>query len=163
MATTAQTVSSQGISLAIPAGWDSIIFQRPAPPEAPPGSATHPAVHASTIALPLNPQSDFGTDIYPLLGQSDIFLALLEYEYSPDAALFTQHTGIPWLLTASDISPAKLPRLVPGMAGAQGFFSVAGRAFCLFVVLGSFQNAGPLLAEVNAILPSISISPSASP
>jgi hypothetical protein len=47
--------------------------------------------------------------------------------------------------------------VIKGQAGAQFFFSDAGRAFCLYVVLGSYARRGALVPKVNAVLAGVRI------
>ena len=44
-----------------------------------------------------------------------------------------------------------------GQSGCQRFFSVAGRAFCLYVVLGSHARRTLLTPRVNAVLASLRV------
>jgi hypothetical protein len=156
MAASGQTVSGYGISLSAPAGWDSIIYQRDAANE----GSTLPVLQASTMSLGSLPLSDFGTDVYPLLGDTDIFFALIEYAYDPNATVFTTATSIPSFAT-TDFSPTAFPRLSPPKVACQAFFSTAGRAFCLYVVLGNPQNADSLVSELNSLMSTLVIAQAA--
>jgi hypothetical protein len=42
----------------------------------------------------------------------------------------------------------------------QRFFSIRGRAFCLYGVIGSFANRVPLSFRANQLIGSLEISPS---
>ncbi|MEP7019048.1 MAG: hypothetical protein ABI808_00240, partial [Pseudonocardiales bacterium] len=53
----------------------------------------------------------------------------------------------------------KLQRRVAGQSGFQHFFTQSGRAFCLYVVLGSHQRAAALCPEVNAVLAPVEVMP----
>ncbi|MDQ3573515.1 MAG: hypothetical protein M3404_01090 [Actinomycetota bacterium] len=61
------------------------------------------------------------------------------------------------------LSPSSLQRTLPGQAGSQVFFSASGRAFCLYVVLGGYDNAQRLISLVNTVLGTIRILPSRVP
>ena len=141
-----------GLSVTLPPGWDGGIYRRPARP----GETTHAVLHASTCALPPD-RGDFGSQVVESLGPDDLFVALLEYH--PDSAstsLFAP-TGPPPELGARDFSPNALQRRLAGQAGAQRFFSFGGRAFCLYVVLGSFARRTTLAVLANAVIRTVQI------
>jgi uncharacterized surface protein with fasciclin (FAS1) repeats len=64
---------------------------------------------------------------------------------------------MPQSLAADDFSPSVLQRTIRGQAGVQQFFQDSGRAFCLYVVLGSFANRRKVVAAVNGVLASLQI------
>jgi hypothetical protein len=99
------------------------------------GDVTRGVLHACTRALPAD-RGDFGSGAVDLLGPDDIFVALVDYGADvADQGLF-ERQGIP-KLAPSQFAPNRLQRPLPGMSANQQFFSVGGRAFCLFTVLGS--------------------------
>ena len=51
----------------------------------------------------------------------------------------------------------QLQRLLEGQGGVQRFFTVAGRAFCLYVVFGSFARRVRTIPVVNSILDTLTI------
>ncbi len=55
--------------------------------------------------------------------------------------------------------PNQLQRILPGQAGLQVFFTFQGRAFCLYVVIGSFARRIELSAKVNELIQRLTISP----
>ena len=65
-------------------------------------------------------------------------------------ALFAR-VGVP-RVSAADFAPNNMQRPIPGQSGAQYFFNHGGRAFCLYVVLGSHARRNELVVEVNAVL-----------
>jgi hypothetical protein len=147
-------ISQLGLAVALPSGWDGAIYRRAALP----GEATQPVVHAATVPLP-PVRGDFGSGVVEQLGPDDVFVALLEYEpQSTGAAMFRQTAGVPGL-TPDLFSPYALQRLLPGQAGCQQFFTTGGRAFCLYVVLGSFVNRYPLAARANSVLATLQVQP----
>jgi hypothetical protein len=82
-------------------------------------------------------------------------------EFHPDAArtpLFAQQ-GIPADLGSDDFGANALQRVLPGQSGCQRFFNVNGRAFCLYVVLGSHARRHLLVPTVNQLLTSLDIAP----
>jgi len=54
---------------------------------------------------------------------------------------------------------ARLQRVQKGQTGAQVFCTVAGRAFCVYAVLGAAGRAGRLAPEVNAVLAATEVEP----
>ena len=54
-----------------------------------------------------------------------------------------------------------LQRTLRGQAGVQRFFHEAGRAFCLYVVLGSFARRQEMVGAVNEVLASLAVGGSA--
>jgi hypothetical protein len=77
---------------------------------------------------------------------------LLEFDpVSTSQALFSMR-DMPRTLRPSDFSPDRLQRRVEGQGGAQFFFQEAGRAFCLYVVLGSFVDRVDLIPRVDEVL-----------
>jgi hypothetical protein len=57
----------------------------------------------------------------------------------------------------SDFSPDVLQRTRAGNTGAQWFFAVSGRAFCLHAVLGSHARRAPGAAKVAQLLHGLTI------
>ncbi len=162
------TVSGMGVSVGVPPGWEGRVFRRPPPtPSARAGSSveaaasqatTHSVTHAASFALPAD-TGDFGSAAVEVMGPGDVFLTLFEYHPHSAAEPLFQAQGPPRSLSPDAFSPSRLQRPLPGQAGTQVFFSANGRAFCLYVVLGSFANRHRLVPAVNAVLASIDIRP----
>jgi len=159
-------LGAHGISVSLPTGWEGRIFRRPEAgdvaaaaadgPPAPPGETTYAVMHVSTIALPAD-VGDFASNAVDQLGPNDALIVL--FEYGPDSAsqpLFAA-TGLPTRLSPTDYGPNVLQRNIRGQAGVQRFFNEEGRAFCLYVVLGSFVNRRALVASVNRVLSTLTI------
>ena len=153
-----------GITVELPDGWDGQIRAagqgrheaRAAGPDALLPSDAR-VLHAASFALPPD-RGDYGSGAVELMGGSDVLLCLLEHE--PEAAgtvLFSRH-GVP-RLEPSMFSPQTMQRTVAGMAGTQHFFQVAGRAFCLYVVVGSWRTRAPLVRTADRVASSIQIQP----
>ena len=163
------TMTAMGVSVGLPPGWDGRIYRRPAPPPpaAPAGTAgtvgpgasaatTHAVTHAANFPLP-DDAGDFGSAAVEIMGPDHVLLVL--FEYHPDSSLtpLFESEGLPTSLAPERFSPSSLQRPLPGQAGAQVFFSASGRAFCLYVVLGSYQRRHHLVSLVNAVLPTLEI------
>ncbi len=65
--------------------------------------------------------------------------------------------GIPRNLQARQFDRNALQRALPGQSGLQQFFHHRGRAFCLYVVVGSHVDRHDVLPQINAVLDSLEI------
>ena len=158
-------IERYGVGIDLPGGWDGRIYRRDAteglgtrlhtlPPEELP--TTHAVLHAANFALPEN-RGDYGSGAVEIMTSEHVFLSLLEFH--PDAAstaLFARQ-GRPRPLPARAFSPNKLQRTIRGQGGSQFFFSEAGRAFCLYVVLGSYAERGRLVAAADIAVEAITL------
>ena len=172
-------LSGAGIAVDLPAGWDALLYRREELPTEPdgsirrqslapgalerlaPGATTHPVLHTASFPMPAD-RGDYGSGAVDIMATQDIFVSLLEFH--PDAAatpLFARQ-GVPRGLSSDDFRAGALQRSLPGQSGCQRFFSVQGRAFCLYVVLGSHARRHLLVPTVNALLESLEIAPEAS-
>ena len=159
---------AHGVAVDVPPGWDGRIFRRPehgevaasaadGPPAAP-GARTHSVTHVANVPLPEG-MADFGSDAVDRLGPDDGLVVLFEYEpASTGTALFASQ-GIPRPLDPDAFSTGVLQRSLPEQAGVQLFFSEQGRAFCLYVVIGSYRRRHEVVARVNQMLETIRIEP----
>src|SRR5690606_11380020 len=112
--------------------------------------------HAATFALPAN-VADFGGGAVERMRRRDVFLSLVEYgPESVGTPLFSRQ-GVPRALAARDFQPDALQRPLPGQGGTQVFFTDQGRASCLYVVLGSYQQRTRLLPVLDGPLAGITI------
>jgi hypothetical protein len=145
------TASRDGIDLDVPSGWDVRIYRRqPAP-----GERTNPVLHAGNFALPER-RGDFGSGAVERMGPTNVLVVL--FEYDPPAArtpLFARN-GRPRPV-ASDFAPNQLQRILPGQSGVQYFYNEAGRAFCLYVVLGSHDRRAQLVDDVRQLLSGLGV------
>ncbi len=159
-------LSAFGISAELPEGWEGTITRREEPgpaARAPDGATlaperTFPIAHLANFALPPD-RGDFGSGAVETMGPNDVFVCL--FEYGPESvgtALFATE-GMPRTVDPSSFSAAKLQRTIRGQAGYQTFFTEAGRAFTLFVVLGSRGRTAELVPTVDAALAAIVIEP----
>lgn len=136
-----------GVAVDLPSGWEARARTQP-PSE--PGLRGNLLLHAATVPLPAS-RGDFGSGVVELLGPDDVFVSLFEYDAGDaERALFAA-TGLP-VPRPSDFSPAVLQRTQLGHSGAQWFFAVEGRPFCLHAVLGSHRRRAPGAARVAALL-----------
>jgi hypothetical protein len=95
-----------------------------------------------------------------MMAPEDIFVTLLEHHpESVGTALFAAPRP-PLPLTVDRFSPASLQRMLPGQAGTQAFFTAGGRAFCLYVVLGSHFLRARLVPRANGVLSTLTVNSS---
>jgi hypothetical protein len=150
----ARQISSYGLSLTPPSGWDATIYVRPAAP----GEQTFPVVHAATVPL-ASGRGDYGGGLVETLGPDDVFVSVLEF--GPEAVgtpLFSAVRSVP-TLTPGAFKTNQLQRMITGQAGVQRFFTVAGRAFCLYTVLGAFAHRIPLTSRANMLIGTLAVAP----
>jgi hypothetical protein len=157
-------ISAHGLSAELPAGWDGEIYVRDS---AATGSRAlsgpnavverpAPVLQLADFALPAA-RAHFGGGALEFMGTRNLFVSL--FEHGPDAVgtpLFADK-GHPWPVPASAFGPNRLQRPLPGQAGAQFFFTAHQRAFCLYVVVGSYSLRGLLTRRLNHVLTTITI------
>ena len=156
-------LSGSGVTVEVPSGWEGRIYSNAAasPPPAL-GAASAPAPGAANAVLhiasfPLPPGTgDYGGGAVEQMTNKDVLVVLMEHGAQSVGTPLFAATGIP-RLTVDDVSPTRLQRLIEGQGGAQRFFTANGRAFCLYVVFGSFARRGRTIPVVNDILKTVSI------
>ncbi|MCW2679053.1 MAG: hypothetical protein JWM62_454 [Frankiales bacterium] len=136
-----------GVRLALPTGWEARARLQPSNV---PGRRGNLLLHAATIPLPAE-RGDFGSGVVEHLGPEDVFVSLFEYDAADAGKALFATKGLP-VLRPSDFSTAHLQRTQLGRSGGQWFFQVAGRPFCLFVVLGSHSRRAAGAARATALL-----------
>ena len=155
-------LTAEGMSVDVPPGWEGRIYTRP--PAAGTswfGSAAispvaNAVLHLASFAMPPG-TGDYGSGAVEQMTNTDLLVIVMEHgRESAKTALFAP-TGIPRLVV-DDVSTVCLQRLIDGQGGAQKFFNVAGRAFCLYVVFGSHARRVRTIPVVNGILDSLSVS-----
>ena len=162
-------LSAGGLTVELPQGWEAEIDAGTAgfadaesgqaveslPATRADGSVRHVVAHIANFALPAG-RGDFGSGAIQAMRPGDVFVALFEYEpKSTDAALFKSR-GLP-VVAATDFEPAALQKPLPGGSAAQRFFQQAGRAFCLYVVIGSHIDRVDAAATVAEVVGGIEI------
>jgi len=144
-------LEAHGLRIELPRGWSGRVFKRPA------GGAT---LHAGDFQLPLD-DGEFGDRSTSVMPAGASFLALTEYRpgagLEPGTGLFASRR-IPTMLDPTSFSPRGLAHPRPGQAGAQHFFTAAGRPFCLYVVIsGSRGERRRQLVALGAVLRTLRI------
>ena len=158
-------IAAHGLALDNPVGWDARIRKYDEAAHAPKSAGlqfrAHAVLHAADFALP-EERGDFGSGVVEIMRPTQAFIALIEYHPdSASTALFSSNAGMPRQVSTDDFSPSQLQRTIRGQGGAQHFFAEGGRAFCLYLVLGSLANRGHAVPRLNAILSAIEIVPRA--
>ncbi|HYI61034.1 MAG TPA: hypothetical protein VEW93_04430 [Acidimicrobiales bacterium] len=162
-------IEAHGIRAELPTGWEGRITRRtsgaarapraadegqPAGPSL--GEDTGPVLHMANFALPEG-RGDFGSGAVDVMGTGHLLVALVEYGAdSAGTALFPTVSRVP-TLTARMFDPNGLQRVNPGQAGAQRFFTLNGRAFCLYSVVGDKRDAPGLAGTANGVTAGIAV------
>lgn len=147
------TIAAHGLRVTLPHRWEARMFLRDALTVA--GESAHPVLHLGNFALPPG-RGDFGSGAVEVMQAGHAFVALLEFGASEAGTALFAARGIPRPLRA-DFAPNALQRRLPGQLGVQRFFTENGRAFCLYVVLGSTRLAAQLVDEVHGVLGNVSV------
>ena len=141
-----------GVVVDLPPGWEA--RARTQPPSSP-GARGNLLLHAATVPLPAQ-RGDFGSGVVETLGPDDVFVSLFEYDAEDAGKALFAATGLP-APGPADFSPAVLQRTQLGHSGAQWFFAVEGRPFCLHAVLGSHSRRAPGAVKLAALLSRTSV------
>jgi hypothetical protein len=144
-------VAHQGLAVVTPKGWDARIYRRSATS----GEITQPILHAADFPLPAV-RGDYGSGAVEIMGPNHVFLSLVEFD-SAEATSPLFNRARPPRITAGEFGPDRLQRGLPGQAGAQFFFNERGRAFCLYVVIGSFAGRTALVPRADAIFQTMEV------
>lgn len=153
-------LSGSGLSVDVPQGWEGRVYARPAQP---PGLAaqshgsmvSNAVLHLASFAMPPG-TGDYGGGATELMSSKDLLVVVMEHgRESATTALFAA-TGVP-RVRIEDVTTTGLQRMLEGQGGAQKFFNVKGRAFCLYVVFGSYARRSRMIPIVNGILDSLAI------
>src|ERR1700710_1940086 len=146
-------VAHQGLAVATPRGWDARIYRRAA---VDPREVTRPILHCADFPLP-NVRGDYGSGAVEIMGPHHVFLSLIEFDAAEASSpLFDRER--PPRITSGEFGPDRLQRGLPGQAGAQFFFNERSRAFCLYVVIGSYEGRSKLVPRADGIFQSMEVS-----
>ena len=154
-------LTAYGISATPPRGWDVRIERRQqlsvrAPAStAPVGGYVHPVLHAANARLPPR-RGDYGSGYVETMSVDNVFVCLAEFDRDATTTVLFDH-GQPRAVRTADFHPDAQQRVIAGMCGSQRFFTQNGRAFCLYVVLGSWVQRRALVQVVNRFVSTIGI------
>jgi hypothetical protein len=141
-------VTLQGLTVQVPRGWEARIQQSGVPLA---GAKRLPIMHAATVPLPTD-RADYGGGVVERLGSGDVFISLVEFgEEAAGTNLYPRVQTLP-SVNATMFHPFQLQRRIPGQAGTQIFFTLRERAFCLYVVIGSYSRRIELTEQANKII-----------
>jgi hypothetical protein len=148
-------VAAHGIAITLPPRWSGRIFARAA------GNAT---LHAGDFRLALG-DGEFGDRTTAEMPPGSAFVALVEYVpgagLEPGRGLYAaRRIRLP--LDPTAFSPRNLAHIRPGQEGMQQFFTAAGRALCLYVVIAAGSDRllrRRQLAALDAVLGSLRVAP----
>ncbi len=159
-------LDSAGIAAALPTGWEGVVYQRhpdevlfadDVPQHLRRPATVNAVAHLANFPLPVQ-RGDFGSGAVEIMSDGHILVVLFEFE--PESAVQPMFAtrGVPGPLSPEDFDPMVMQRPLPGMAGLQRFFNVDGRrAFCLYAVIGSYEDRSALTRELNAVLAGVQI------
>jgi hypothetical protein len=144
------------VSIDVPEDWEGSISDGDFQLEA--DGAQEPTVmQVASFPMPAE-RGSFGTGAVELMRSGDVFMTLFEYGPESVGTRLFEAEGIPRQLAAREFDRTALQRAMPGQSGLQRFFTHNGRAFCLYVVLGSHVDRADILPRVNSVLETLEIS-----
>jgi hypothetical protein len=145
-------LASEGISVDLPSGWEGVIGRTT---ELEDGSIRNVVAHFASFPLPAR-RGDFGGGAVDFMTAQDAFVVLFEYgREAAGTALFAAE-GLP-AIESGHFDRTVLQRPMPLQSGVQRFFTAAGRAFCLYVVVGSHVDRAEVLPAIRQLLATLSI------
>jgi hypothetical protein len=148
-------ISGSGISVDVPDAWEGTIsggdFQLQSD-----GAREPTVMHLASFPLPAE-RGSFGTGAVELMQSGDVFMTLFEYGQESVGTPLFEVEGIPRQIASREFDRNALQRALPGQSGLQRFFSHQGRAFCLYIVLGSHVDRADVLPQVNDVLETLEI------
>lgn len=143
-----------GLAVELPPGWEGEIGNGVAPARA--AEVRRRTVsHFASFPLPAG-RADFGAEAVAAMRPGDVFVAL--FEYGPESVgrpLFAPQG--PPTIAPRDFDRNALQHGRPGQSGLQRFFTVGGRPFCVYVVVGSHIDRADAVPQVNALLASLQV------
>ena len=140
-----------GLALDLPRGWHAAVTDRG-------GGCGLVVLHAATVPLPAE-RGDAGGGVVERLGWADVFVGILEHEPSGAGAGLFAADGLRLPLPPAGLVRGLLQGMRPIQSGMQRFFTVHGRAFGLFVVVGDHASGARLLQPVNRALATLVVEP----
>jgi hypothetical protein len=162
-------LSSGGVGFELPPGWEGQIdpgsgtwretaqdgTTQALPATQADGAVRRVVAHVANFPLPPG-RGDFGNGAVQDMRPGDVFIALFEYDPASTATALFRRGGVPDVTTA-DFDPAALQKPVPGGSAIQRFFQVAGRAFCLYVVVGSHIDRADVVPTIRTLVDGLEI------
>lgn len=149
-------VKARGIELELPPGWEAEIDGGAGEGTGAPSSEVlTPRTHIANFPMP-PVRGDFGSGAVEQMIDGDVLLCLLEEAGEAVGSRLHGRAGIP-RVSATDFSPQAMQRPLRGQSGAQVFFHEQGRAFVLYVVVGSHLSRASRIDAINQVLAGITL------
>ena len=148
-------VTAPGITIDLPRGWEAEIDGGAGEGDPAAAGVLTARVHIGNFPLP-PVRGDFGSGAVEQMIGGDALVCLLEESPAAAGSELHSHQGVP-RLSPEQFSPNAMQRPLHGQSGTQVFFTEKGRAFVLYVVLGSHASRASLVPEVNSVLAGITI------
>lgn len=157
-----RAMSAHGLSVVVPVGWDgSIRRSRGDGDDTPwedvgPLGTSNPVLHVASFPLP-RVRGDYGGGAVETMRPTDVFVALVEFDHQASRTPLFASLG-PDRFGPDDFDRATMHRPMPGHSGHQQFFHTRnGRAFSLYVALGSHRLRSAGAARAAAVVSTIRI------
>jgi hypothetical protein len=147
-------LASHGIVVDVPRGWEGRIFV----PDLEPPAINLPILHLTDAVLTVE-RSSYAPELAARAGGTGTLVALLEFDRSLANVGLYARRGLHLPLTRERFHHRALQFPSRVQEGHQRFFSEGGRAFCLYVVLGTGHGVDRRLSQVNRALSSLEIRP----
>lgn len=148
-------LATTGMTVTLPPGWEAEIDQGAGRDTGGGITLSTPRLHAANFALPPT-RGDFGSNAVERMVSGDALICLLEESPEVIGSALYSTEGIPQL-SAADFSTTGMQRPIRGQSGTQAFFHQHGRAFALYVVVGSHLSRVNVIPEINTVLAGIVI------
>jgi hypothetical protein len=142
-------IRGYGIEIDLPTGWEGMVYRRP---------QAYPILHAGDFPLPPN-DGDFGLEAITTMRPDGAFVVLAEYDPAVGGRGLFWRADTPWPLRESSPRPRSMQRPRTGRAGVQRFFTANGRAFCLYLVVGTASGTSGPVRRANSVLATVKIAP----
>lgn len=149
-------LSDRGVTVTLPRGWEGVITATD-PGDGELGAAASPTTLMHVANFPLPPErGDFGSNAVEIMGRGAVLVVLFEHDQGSVGTPLFASQGIP-TPAPDDFDPTQLQRPLPNQSGAQYFFTEAGRAFCLYVVIGRHSRRSLLVGVANDVVSTLVI------
>ena len=150
-------IDAPGITLDLPPGWEAEVDGGSGAGEPGAPQLRTPRTHIANFPLPPD-RGDFGSGAVERMLDGDALVCLLEESVGAAGSQLHGHAGVP-RVREQDFSPSSMQRAIKGQSGTQVFFHDQGRAFVLYVVVGSHLSRAAVMDGINQVLAGITIHP----
>jgi hypothetical protein len=144
-----------GINLGLPPGWEAEVDDGSGAAEEGSVVLSTPRVHVANFPLPPG-RGDFGSGAVERMVSGDVLICLLEESPEVIGTSLFSTAGMP-TVKVEDFAPEGMQRPIRGQSGAQKFFYKDGRAFALYIVVGSHLSRASFIEEINAVLTAVEL------